>query len=319
MTSRWLLLTLLLYLGAQEGSSGVMDNFGDGLKMAGQMFGINTVSDVANLVAKAFSGKSPVPVANLMGFLQNGYQPPQNNDADGESEREEENVDQSEQQSETENAQEEPPTENSTRRPPPLPSFDSGQMFTNMLRMVGFDTRKLGALALNAIIMIAQAIGSTLMQVTRGGGGTTLDAPDDLYEPNEHRPRSLSMGSPIDWFLQRSDRHSKRLLTDIMDRDLPDHIVDMIEAKEPKGDGPKAGCLKLLMCKSQPIIWGMQDSLKKRLAGEAEEPEETDSYFNTKIFYKYLPKIDDFREHGASCEKKYHEECPKNATSGGFL
>ncbi|XP_020817138.1 uncharacterized protein LOC110190823 [Drosophila serrata] len=318
MTSRWLLLTLLLYLGAQEASSGVMDNFGDGLKMAGQMFGINTVSDVANLVAKAFSGNSPVPVASLMGFLQNGFQPPQKNNADGESERAEE--DQSEQQSETENAQEEPPTENSTRRPPsPLPGFDSGQIFTNMLRMVGFDTRKLGALALNAIIMIAQAIGSTLMQATRGGGGTSIDAPDALFEPNEHRPRSLSMGSPIDWFLQRPDRYSKRLLKDIMDRDLPEHIVDIIEAKEEKGNGQKAGCLKLLMCKSQPIIWGMQDSLKKRLAGEAEEDEDTDSYFNKQIFFKYLPKIEDFREHGASCEKKYHEECPKNATNGEFL
>jgi len=67
--------------------------------------------------------------------------------------------DQSEQQSETENVQEEPPVENTTRKPPPI-TFDSGQMLSNMLRMVGFDTRKIGALALNALIMVAQAVSS---------------------------------------------------------------------------------------------------------------------------------------------------------------
>jgi len=103
-----------------------------------------------------------------------------------------------------------------------------------------------------------------------------------------------------------------------MDRDLAEHIVDMIESKEKPDEGKKAGCFKLLMCKSKPIIWGMQESLKNRLAGEPEEPEETDSYFNKKIFFKYLPSLQDFKVHSASCETKYHEECPKNATTGSF-
>ncbi|XP_016971640.1 uncharacterized protein LOC108039221 [Drosophila rhopaloa] len=313
MTSRWLLLSLLLYLGGQEASSGVIDNFGDGLKMAGQMFGINTAADVANLVAKAFAGNPMTNVPNLMGYVQKTFKAPQQN-----NDEEEQKEDQSEEQSEPENAQEEPPVENSTRRPPPI-SFDSGQLFTNMLRMVGFDTRKIGALALNALIMIAQAIGSSLMQVTRGGGGPSLEASESLFEPSDHRPRSLSMGSPIDWFLQRSDRYSKRLIKDIMDRDLPEYIVDMIEAKEKPEEGKQAGCLKLLMCKGKPIIWGMQESLKKRLAGEPEEHEEDDSYFNKRIFFKYLPSLEDFRVHSDGCESKYHEECPRNATTGSFF
>jgi len=150
MTSRWLLLSLLLYLGGQEVSSGVMDNFNDGLKMAGQMFGINTAADVANLVAKAFSGQSMTNVPNLVSYVQKRLQGPPNEDEPEE--------DQSQQESDTENAQEEPPGEgSSTRKPPPL-SFNSADMFTNMLRMVGFDTRRIGALALNALIMIAQAV-----------------------------------------------------------------------------------------------------------------------------------------------------------------
>ncbi|EDW40832.1 uncharacterized protein LOC6605003 [Drosophila sechellia] len=313
MTSRWLLLSLLLYWGGQEVSSGVMDNFGDGLKMAGQMFGINTAADVANLVAKAFAGNSMTNVPNLISYAQSGFQGLQQNNG-----AEEQEEDQSEQQSETENAQEKPPVESASRKPTPI-SFDSGQMLTNMLRMVGFDTRKIGALALNALIMVAQAIGSSLLQVTRGGGTSLIDATESLYEPSDHRPRSLSMGSPIDWFMQRTDRYSKRLIKDIMDRDLPDYILDMIEAKEQPEEGKTAGCLKLLMCKGQPIIWGMQESLKKRLAGEPEEHEDNDSYFNKKILFKHLPSLEDFRNHSASCEVKYHEECPKNATTGSYL
>jgi len=122
--------------------------------VAGQMFGINTAADVANLVAKAFSGNSMTNVPNLISYAQSGFQGlRQNNGADEQEE------DQSEQQSETENVQEEPPVENTTRKPPPI-TFDSGQMLSNMLRMVGFDTRKIGALALNALIMVAQAVSS---------------------------------------------------------------------------------------------------------------------------------------------------------------
>ncbi|XP_022213820.2 uncharacterized protein LOC111068573 [Drosophila obscura] len=314
MTSRWLFLCLLLYVGAQEAMSAstVMDNLGDGLKMAGQMFGINTAADVANLVAKAFSGNaSSGKPSGLLSILQNGFQPPKYQPED-----------QSEQQSEPENAQEE--QGDNTRRPPLMANFDSGQLLTNMLRMVGFDARKLGALALNALIMIAQAIGSTLMQATRGGGGggvgnfgAAFEGPEALYDPNEHQPRSLSMGSPIDWFLQRPGAHSKRLLGRIMDKELPEHILDMIESKEDREMGHEAGCLKMLMCKSKPIIWGMQNSLKKRLAGEPELPEEQDnhSFFNKGIFFKYLPSLKDFKEHSADCETRFYEECPRNATT----
>ncbi|EDW36749.1 GL18431 [Drosophila persimilis] len=311
MTSRWIFLILLLYVGAQEGNAGtVLDNVGDSLKMAGQMFGINTAADVANLVAQAFSGNgSRGKPLGLMSILQHGFQPSEDQAEQNQSEQ-----------------QEEPPQEDDgTRRPPHPPplmgSFDSGQLLTNMLRMVGFDARKLGALALNAIIMIAQAIGNTLMQATRGGAGgnngAAFEGPEALYEPNDHQPRSLSMGSPIDWFLQRPGTHSKRLLGRIMDRDLPEHILDMIESKEDLERGHEAGCLKMLMCKSKPIIWGMQNSLKKRLAGEPELPEEQENhnFFNKGIFFKFLPSLKDFKEHSAGCETRFNEECPRNATT----
>jgi len=97
-----------------------------------------------------------------------------------------------------------------------------------------------------------------------------------------------------------------------MDHKLPEHVVDMIEDKESP-DGNEAACLKLLMCKSSPIIWGMQKSLKKRLAGEPDEHDE-ESYMNANMFFKYLPSLHEYKEHGVSCETRFAKHCPRNLT-----
>lgn len=151
------------------------------------------------------------------------------------------------------------------------------------------------------------------MQATRGGtGDSPTTGPEALFEPSEHQPRSLSPGSPIDWFLQRPGAHTQRMLHRIMDRQLPEHIVDMIESKET-ADGNEAACLKLLMCKSSPIIWGMQNSLEKRLAGEQEEYDDQ-SYMNANAFFKYMPSLHEFKEHGEGCESRFAKHCPRNGT-----
>ncbi|XP_062136854.1 uncharacterized protein LOC133846113 [Drosophila sulfurigaster albostrigata] len=311
MATSWTpIVCLLLLLGvSQQAAGGVMDNVNDGLKMAGQMFGINTAADVANLVAKAFSKATTRKKPDLMSVLQQGFESQRQYD-DEEGDQDEE--DQSKQESEAENAQESPPVEQGSRRQPL--QLNSVQMLTNMMRLIGFDPRKLGALALNAIVMIAQAIGSTIVQATRGAPESDKDSgPEELFEPNDHQPRSIVSGGPIDWFLKRPGANTKRMLRRIMDQQLPEHIVDMIESKETP-DGNEAACLKLLMCKSSPIIWGMQNSLKKRLAGEPDDDQ--DSYMNANAFFKYLPSWDEYKQHGLSCENRFSKYCPRNGTLG---
>lgn len=150
------------------------------------------------------------------------------------------------------------------------------------------------------------------MQATRGGQASPATGPDALFEPSEHQPRALASGSPIDWFLKRPGGHTQRMLRRIMDRQLPEHVVDMLAAKE-SGDGNEAACLKLLMCKSSPIIWGMQKSLRKRLAGEPEE-HDPNAYMNADMFFKYLPSLNEYKEHGVGCETRFGQHCPTNIT-----
>lgn len=147
-----------------------MDNVNDGLKLAGQMFGINTAADVANLVAKAFSKATSTTTTrqkpDLLSVLQQGFlsqrqqqEEDQEQDEQEEDDQYAEEEQQQTEQTEQENAQESPPvTPQGTRRQRPPTQFSSVQMLTNMMRMIGFDPRKLGALAINAIVMIAQAV-----------------------------------------------------------------------------------------------------------------------------------------------------------------
>lgn len=140
------------------------------------------------------------------------------------------------------------------------------------------------------------------------------NGPEEQYSPTDHQPRSLKDGSPIDWFLQNPSKKMKSLLDQAIDAELPDKIIEMISHYENKVG--QTTCLKMLMCKSSPIIWGMQNSLKKRINGEenstkeqAEKSAENKRPFSTESFYTHMPSLDEFREHGAKCDKLYSNYC----------
>lgn len=94
---------------------------------------------MANLVAKAFSNpNSNKNKPDLFSLIQQGLQssPRQTTSSEG-----------------------------GIKSATPLPSkevvgvnFDTSNFITSMLRMVGFDAAKLGALAINALIMVASAV-----------------------------------------------------------------------------------------------------------------------------------------------------------------
>ncbi|XP_037928949.1 uncharacterized protein LOC119663417 [Teleopsis dalmanni] len=264
--------------------------------------GINTAADVANLVAKAFSTTTNRKKPDLMSL----FQPSQQQDTSAEEDN---------QQSEQ-------------NEPPPSKvdiGFDTANLLTGVLRMIGFDASKLGAIAINTLILVAQAIGSTILSATRPPQrlatvkqhGEDLNSqtgmgPDAIYEQNEHQPRKLRDGSPVDWFLENPNEKMKQLLTEITDKNLSDKVITMIEEKETEPG--QAGCIKMLMCKTSPIIWGMQKSVNERLNKNSTNEVNTKDRdaqqdFNAKALFKDLPSLSEFRAHSDICEKRYGSYC----------
>lgn len=139
--------------------------------------------------------------------------------------------------------------------------------------------------------------------------------PEEKYSSNDHEPRAVNDATTIEWFLQNSSGKMKRILKEATQNDLADKITDMITNYESKQG--QAACLKMLVCKSSPFIWGMQKSIRKHI--EPKDKKENENLdredksdkrlFNVQNFFTHLPSIEEYRENGVKCEKLYSIYC----------
>ncbi|XP_073837982.1 uncharacterized protein [Musca autumnalis] len=354
-----LLVIVVLFLNdcssKQIRKRGVMDNFNDGLKFAGQMFGINTAADVANLVAKAFSKTASKGNSDLLSSLvQKGLQsrPSKPTTTTSSSSSDEytnkENSKKHDSEESGRNQQYHSNDRNEEGKKSSTPGskektdldLNTTKFVTSILRMVGFDATKLGALALNVLIMVASTIATTLLGNNNNAAAAATPSrrypshehdhdnaetgPEERYSPTEHQPRMLTDGTPLDWFLQNPSKKMKSMLSEAIDSGLTDKITTMISNYETE-EG-QTDCVKMLMCKSAPFIWGMQKSLKKRINGGGEatdndaekekktsnkgdNAEENRKLFDVDSLYAHFPSLEEFREHGSKCEELYSNYC----------
>ncbi|XP_055905991.1 uncharacterized protein LOC129941391 [Eupeodes corollae] len=297
-----ILFILWVYLlsvveGKHLSKRGLMENINNGIKYAGQMMGINTAADVANLVAKAFARQQPPAKQFDAPFL---FQTPGK-------------------------------IHNSDREYDTASSFiNTTDMVGGLLRMLGFDAGKLGALAINAILMIAQLIGTNLkrrdnpMNFSKSTeDGKNFDESqhedDEPYYDGPQDDRTARGGNihdhtPLDWILTNPPEGLSDFIEQITDRKLPDKLVEAIgklEAQPGQGD-----CIKLLMCKSAPFIWGMQNSVSKRLndlpKDSNEENYKSEQPMSISVLFKNLPDLEEYRKHGQQCERHFSKFCKKN-------
>lgn len=145
--------------------------------------------------------------------------------------------------------------------------------------------------------------------------------PTPTREPNEdqqHYPRNsrnmMIEGTPLDWVLENQSSPFQKMLSEVRDRNLPQRIEEMVGKME--NTVGEADCLKLLVCKSAPFVWGMQRAINDRLDNGNDETVDDDDNndANNEVnpnesrlytFFKYLPDLREFMINGKSCESKY--------------
>lgn len=116
--------------------------------------------------------------------------------------------------------------------------------------------------------------------------------------------RKLSSGSPLDWIMQIKSPVLAHTLNELRNSSLPENLVEMFASMEEK-DGD-ADCVKLLVCKTSPIIWGMQRACNDSIDPDEQTDEIDESYGKgLNSFYKYLPDMKEFSTHGDACESRY--------------
>lgn len=127
------------------------------------------------------------------------------------------------------------------------------------------------------------------------------------------------MNNPFDWIVEKqtSDIELSSQLDALQHRDLTERMVRSIDEQNIRNE-TNTDCIKLLLCKSAPFVWGMQRAIatqiQEKSADYVNHEEEIDSNANghesdantgLNAFFKHLPDVEEFKNHGDACEAQY--------------
>lgn len=115
----------------------------------------------------------------------------------------------------------------------------------------------------------------------------------------------------LGWMLEqsKSNQFLSQQMNAMLDKQLPERVVKMID-----GDVPgNSDCMKQLICKTTPFIWGMQKAIAVQMNDSEQHKSDTDDTQDgstdeddrMQILYKHLPSMDEFKNRAAECEDQY--------------
>lgn len=127
----------------------------------------------------------------------------------------------------------------------------------------------------------------------------------------------------MDWIIEQSKTNAflSERIEAMLDENLPDRIVGMVDSDDSDDKLPNENtdCIKQLLCKTTPFIRSMQKAVSSKINESDNETNEADDSINTdanstsadddhrlKVFFKYLPTIDEFTSYGTTCERQYN-------------
>nr|XP_031838544.1 uncharacterized protein LOC116429583 [Nomia melanderi] len=151
-------------------------------------------------------------------------------------------------------------------------------MMSAFFRMIGLDSPKVTAIVVNSVIFLAQMISSLF----------------DLKPPKEQIARNLddedeiSNWNPANIIMQSKNERIQSLIKQAQDQELPNQLIERV-------DGMDSACIRLLLCKTSPVIKAAQHFLKNKAQSESS-------------MTGWLPSRDEFEENSDQCENT-HTDC----------
>ncbi|XP_015605663.1 uncharacterized protein LOC107272730 [Cephus cinctus] len=159
-------------------------------------------------------------------------------------------------------------------------SAGTSSLLSAFFRLLGLDSQKIGAIAINSAIFLAQMISSLFEIKPKLEQGRMIN---DEEEPLD----------PLKFILDNKNERIQKLIDQAQDTNLPDQLMYRM-------DGLDSSCIRLLLCKTSPIIWAVQNSLKNN----------TENPYKEKIqsITSWLPSRAEFEENSDTCED-IHRDC----------
>ncbi|XP_050094150.1 uncharacterized protein LOC126576890 [Anopheles aquasalis] len=337
-----LLVVVVLVLVVSHPDRVAADLMGDiqqGLQTTGKLFGINTIADVADLVAKGFATRrGTTEPTRINGEASVG------GGGGGASS---------------------------------LGSGLSAQtpsMMMAMLKLLGLDGGQLGAMLVNSIIFLAHVIGSNLgafrqpvnplnpsQQAAPPSSFLAREPPPAAYDrpsfegPSSRHPPtgatettpdtnssssttptapSLASGfNPLEWILRNPSKRFRVLLEQVQGTDLTEHLERELEHLNQYGPAD-TDCIRLLMCKIKPFVRKMQYVVRDRMVPPSASPQQQQQQQQQSSsttpagppsggeilegIYQHLPTADEFLQQSEHCDQQFRQ-CSREQRNQGLL
>ncbi|XP_061717875.1 uncharacterized protein LOC133525586 [Cydia pomonella] len=254
MAARVCILFLVLNVVSGQKNEGIIDHLSNGMKFAKDFLGSESIAlKVAEFVVRAFQNANP-PQINRRKPLE-GYE------------------------DETENfAQENRPYSHVEEAPSPMAPL------RKLVRLFGLQPNQISAVAVNALVFVAQMI------------STFLAGPKRSNRPYRY-------DDTTQWILNKNSRKLQDILATAKNQSLPDLLEDIVEEQS---QGEEASCIKLLVCKITPFVTKMQTAV----FGES-KINDSDKVPGADSMYRHLPTSNEIEDRSAICEQK-HRDCDLN-------
>ncbi|XP_049874968.1 uncharacterized protein LOC126373054 [Pectinophora gossypiella] len=256
----WLFVLAPVVCGNQENArEGLMDHLTHGMKFASNLLGSESVAlKVAEFVVRAFQNANNPPSKPIRRRpLPDAYE-------EGTSDEE---------------TFEKRPDYNINEVPTPMTPLK------HLVRLFGLQPNQISAVAVNALVFVAQMISTFLAGPKRPS-------------------RPYRVEDPTSWILNKNSRSLQDLLATAKNESLPETIEDLIKQQ---GSDEETSCIRLLVCKITPFVNRMQ----KAVFGNDSDTVFDDNLKGSAVLYRHLPTEEEINRRSEVCEKK-HADCDLN-------
>uniref|UniRef100_A0A182LRK7 DUF937 domain-containing protein n=1 Tax=Anopheles culicifacies TaxID=139723 RepID=A0A182LRK7_9DIPT len=256
----------------------LMDDIQQGLKTTGKLFGINTIADVADLVAKGFA-------------TRRGSQEPARPAAQA-----------SENVGVADGLFGQAPSMMTMMMK--LLGLDGSQLGAMLVNGIVFLAHIIGT--------NLGAFRSPTLDVSSSSTFPTDPPLTGETEPSQTNESQKPGSTPLEWLLRNPSKRFRVLLDQVQNTDLAERLdreLDQLDRYAPED----TDCIRLLMCKVKPFIWKMQTVVRDQILVKGQrQPTDSDQSKGSpsgeeilKGIHENLPSQEEFQRHSKLCEQQF--------------
>ena len=121
-------------------------------------------------------------------------------------------------------------------------------MVAGVMRMMGFDERKLGIMALNMIMYVGELFANTLL-------GLEDDIENEIPQYRSFAPNG-GIFPILKVAIERSSERASKIKESLLDAELTSKMISTLKEKT----GNTTSCVQLLLCKMTPVVRSVQEA-----------------------------------------------------------